>query len=137
MEDAAFQDAAPAFTAPSKKSPKRFIYLVIGVIVVVLIFVLYSRFASSSKEETKKSTPTPTVAQNLKNTLISSSRLALRASNSDFNGSNCAFTALSTWFNAKERFPDAESMGNADPSEILEFIKSCSYPNSKANQKSS
>jgi len=31
-----------------------------------------------------------------------------------------------------ERFPDAESMGNADPSEILEFIKSCSYPNSKA-----
>lgn len=31
-----------------------------------------------------------------------------------------------------ERFPDANSMAKAEPSEILEFIKSCSYPNSKA-----
>lgn len=31
-----------------------------------------------------------------------------------------------------ERFPDAKSMAEAEPSEILEFIKSCSYPNSKA-----
>ena len=31
-----------------------------------------------------------------------------------------------------KRFPDAESMAKADPSEIFEFIKSCSYPNSKA-----
>lgn len=31
-----------------------------------------------------------------------------------------------------KKFPDAESMAKADQSEILEFIKSCSYPNSKA-----
>lgn len=31
-----------------------------------------------------------------------------------------------------ERFPDPESMAIADQSEILEYIKSCSYPNSKA-----
>jgi endonuclease III len=31
-----------------------------------------------------------------------------------------------------ERFPDAGSMAEAEPSEIFEFIKSCSYPNSKA-----
>ena len=31
-----------------------------------------------------------------------------------------------------ERFPDAEKMAAAEPSEIFEFIKSCSYPNSKA-----
>lgn len=31
-----------------------------------------------------------------------------------------------------ERFPDAESMARAEPSEILEYIKSCSYPNNKA-----
>jgi len=31
-----------------------------------------------------------------------------------------------------ERFPDAKSMAKAEPSEILEYIKSCSYPNSKA-----
>jgi len=31
-----------------------------------------------------------------------------------------------------ERFPDAESMAQADQSEIFEFIKSCSYPNNKA-----
>lgn len=31
-----------------------------------------------------------------------------------------------------ERFPDALSMAGADPSEIYEYIKSCSYPNNKA-----
>jgi endonuclease-3 len=31
-----------------------------------------------------------------------------------------------------ERFPDAPSMAKAEPSEIFEFIKSCTYPNSKA-----
>jgi endonuclease III len=31
-----------------------------------------------------------------------------------------------------ERFPDAGSMAEAEPSEIFEFIKSCSYPNNKA-----
>jgi endonuclease-3 len=31
-----------------------------------------------------------------------------------------------------ERFPDAGRMAAAEPSEIFEFIKSCSYPNSKA-----
>lgn len=31
-----------------------------------------------------------------------------------------------------KRFPDAISMSKAEPAEILEFIKSCSYPNSKA-----
>ncbi len=31
-----------------------------------------------------------------------------------------------------ERFPDAESMAKADPSEIYQYIKSCSYPNNKA-----
>ena len=31
-----------------------------------------------------------------------------------------------------ERFPDARSMADADPSEIFEYIKSCSYPNNKA-----
>lgn len=30
------------------------------------------------------------------------------------------------------RYPDAKSMAMADPSDIFEFIKSCSYPNSKA-----
>ena len=30
------------------------------------------------------------------------------------------------------QFPDAGSMAEAAPEEILEFIKSCSYPNSKA-----
>jgi endonuclease-3 len=30
------------------------------------------------------------------------------------------------------KYPDAKSMAEADPSEIYEFIKSCSYPNSKA-----
>ncbi|NSW93187.1 MAG: endonuclease III [Bacteroidales bacterium] len=30
-----------------------------------------------------------------------------------------------------EKFPDAESMANAEPSEIYELIKSCSYPNNK------
>jgi len=31
-----------------------------------------------------------------------------------------------------QRFPDARSMAEADPSEIFEYIKSCSYPNNKA-----
>lgn len=31
-----------------------------------------------------------------------------------------------------EKFPDPESMAKAEQSEIYEFIKSCSYPNSKA-----
>jgi len=30
------------------------------------------------------------------------------------------------------RFPDAETMAKAEPGEIFEFIKSCSYPNNKA-----
>jgi endonuclease-3 len=30
------------------------------------------------------------------------------------------------------RFPDAESMSKAEPSEIFEYIKSCTYPNNKA-----
>jgi len=30
-----------------------------------------------------------------------------------------------------KRLPDAKSMAKAEPSEILEYIKSCSYPNSK------
>ena len=30
------------------------------------------------------------------------------------------------------KFPDAESMSKAEPDEIFEFIKSCSYPNNKA-----
>lgn len=30
------------------------------------------------------------------------------------------------------RFPDAKTMAGADPSEIFEYIKSCSYPNNKA-----
>jgi endonuclease-3 len=30
------------------------------------------------------------------------------------------------------RFPDAETMAKAEPEEIFEFIKSCSYPNNKA-----
>lgn len=69
MEDAGFQDTAPAFKVPSKRSPKRFIYLVIGVIVLILIFVLASRFFSSSnKKETNKITPTPTVAEKITNT---------------------------------------------------------------------
>jgi endonuclease III len=31
-----------------------------------------------------------------------------------------------------KRFPDAETMANAEPEEIFEYIKSCSYPNNKA-----
>jgi len=31
-----------------------------------------------------------------------------------------------------KRFPDAVAMSKAEPSEILEYIKSCSYPNNKA-----
>jgi endonuclease III len=31
-----------------------------------------------------------------------------------------------------KKYPDARSMAKAEPSEIFEFIKSCSYPNSKA-----
>lgn len=31
-----------------------------------------------------------------------------------------------------ERYPDAESMAKAEPSDIYEFIKSCTYPNNKA-----
>lgn len=31
-----------------------------------------------------------------------------------------------------EKYPDAASMAEADPSEIFEYIKSCSYPNSKS-----
>jgi endonuclease-3 len=31
-----------------------------------------------------------------------------------------------------KRFPDARSMSEAEPAEILKFIKSCSYPNNKA-----
>jgi endonuclease III len=30
------------------------------------------------------------------------------------------------------RYPDVESMSNAAPEEIFEYIKSCSYPNNKA-----
>ena len=30
-----------------------------------------------------------------------------------------------------EKYPDAASMANAEPSEIFEYIKSCSYPNNK------
>jgi len=30
------------------------------------------------------------------------------------------------------KYPDAKSMAAADPADILEFIKSCSYPNNKA-----
>ena len=32
-----------------------------------------------------------------------------------------------------KRFPDPATMAEADPNEIFEFIKSCSYPNSKSN----
>jgi endonuclease-3 len=31
-----------------------------------------------------------------------------------------------------KKFPDAEAMANAEPEEIFEYIKSCSYPNNKA-----
>lgn len=31
-----------------------------------------------------------------------------------------------------EKYPDAKSMAKAEPHEIFEFIKSCSYPNNKA-----
>jgi endonuclease-3 len=31
-----------------------------------------------------------------------------------------------------EKFPDPQTMAKAEPGEILEFIKSCTYPNSKA-----
>ena len=31
-----------------------------------------------------------------------------------------------------DKYPDAMSMAKAEPSEIFEFIKSCSYPNNKA-----
>jgi endonuclease III len=31
-----------------------------------------------------------------------------------------------------QKYPDAESMSRAEPEEIYEFIKSCSYPNNKA-----
>jgi endonuclease-3 len=31
-----------------------------------------------------------------------------------------------------EKYPDAELMAQAEPEEIFEYIKSCSYPNSKA-----
>ncbi len=31
-----------------------------------------------------------------------------------------------------EKYPDAESMSKAEPEEIFEYIKSCSYPNNKA-----
>lgn len=31
-----------------------------------------------------------------------------------------------------EKYPDAETMAKAEPGEIFEFIKSCSYPNNKA-----
>ena len=31
-----------------------------------------------------------------------------------------------------EKYPDAESMAKAEPEEIFEYIKSCSYPNNKA-----
>jgi endonuclease-3 len=31
-----------------------------------------------------------------------------------------------------ERYPDPQSMAKAEPEEILEYIKSCSYPNNKA-----
>ena len=30
------------------------------------------------------------------------------------------------------KYPDAQSMANAEPAEIFEYIKSCSYPNNKA-----
>lgn len=31
-----------------------------------------------------------------------------------------------------EKFPDAEAMSKAEPQEIFEYIKSCTYPNNKA-----
>jgi len=31
-----------------------------------------------------------------------------------------------------EKYPDAESMANAEPEELFRYIKSCSYPNNKA-----
>jgi endonuclease-3 len=31
-----------------------------------------------------------------------------------------------------EKYPDAESMSKAEPEEIFEYIRSCSYPNNKA-----
>ena len=31
-----------------------------------------------------------------------------------------------------EKYPDAESMSKAEPEDIFEYIKSCSYPNNKA-----
>jgi cytoskeletal protein RodZ len=60
MEEAGFQNPVPAFTVPSKKSPKRFYILVIVVIVLIVFFVIYSR-VSSSNSETSEITPTPTV----------------------------------------------------------------------------
>ena len=32
-----------------------------------------------------------------------------------------------------EKYPDAKSMSKAEPSDIFKFIKSCTYPNNKAN----
>lgn len=72
MEDAAFQNtSSPAFSNSPKKSAKRFIYLVIGVIVIILIYVLYSRFAPAEKKETKLTptpSPVPTVVEKITNT---------------------------------------------------------------------
>jgi hypothetical protein len=65
MEEAAFQNtAAPAFSGPSKKSPKRFYYLVTTIVIIVLVFVLYSRLVSA-KKEVKNIVPTPTVAEKI------------------------------------------------------------------------
>jgi hypothetical protein len=60
MEDAAFQDAGPAFSVPQRKSPKRFIYLVVAIVIIVLLYIFGSRFLSS-KKQTSTIKPTPTV----------------------------------------------------------------------------
>ena len=63
MEEAAFQDAAPAYSVPSKRSPKRFIYLIVAIVILILLFVLGFRIFGSSKQASKPSiTPTVTVA---------------------------------------------------------------------------
>ena len=58
-ETAAFQDATPAFSIPQKKSPKRFIYLVAVVLIIVIIFGT-SRFFVGGKNQKTKPAPTPT-----------------------------------------------------------------------------
>jgi hypothetical protein len=115
-------EAIPAFAPGKKKINKRFIYLVLAVLVIILVGFLYKMFGQSSKininqkpaivtqtpKETKAPTATPTLAPSTKS--LDKSKLSITIE----NGSGEAGVAGKGSDFLKGLGYDVSSTGNAD-----------------------